>query len=83
MRKIQENLFEAICSKENLILAWRRVENYYQHGDVWFDELEISAFKLNLVQNIERLSEQRKNGNYKRKPINPAPYPKRRKVGKN
>lgn len=45
MRKIQEHLFEAICSKENLILAWRRVENSYQHGDVWFDELEISAFK--------------------------------------
>ena len=83
MRKIQENLFEAICSKENLILAWRRVENSYQHGDVWFDELEISAFKFNLVQNIERLSEQMKNGNYKMKPIKPAPYPKGMKVGKN
>lgn len=73
MRKIQEHLFEAICSKENLILAWRRVENSYQHGDVWFDELEISAFKFNLVQNIGRLSEQMKKGNYKMKPIKPAP----------
>lgn len=82
MRKIQENLLEAICSKENLILAWRRVENSYQHGDVWFDELEISAFKFNLVQNIERLSKQMKKGEYKMKPIKPAPYPKRMKVKK-
>ena len=83
MRKIQEHLFEAIYSKENLILAWRRVENSYQHGDVWFDELEISAFKFNLVQNINRLSKQMKNGNYKMKPIKPAPYPKGMKVDKN
>lgn len=83
IRKIQEHLFESICSKENLILAWRRVENSYQHGDVWFDELEISAFKFNLVQNIDRLSEQMKNGNYKMKPIKPAPYPKGMKVCKN
>lgn len=83
MRKVQDNLFEAICSKENLILVWRRVENSYQHGDVWFDELEISAFKFNLVQNIERLSKQMKNGNYKMKPIKPAPYPKGMKVSQN
>ena len=83
IRKIQKHLFEAICSKENLILAWRRVENSYQHGDVWFDELEISAFKFNLVQNIDRISEQMKNGNYKMKPIKPAPYPKGMKVCKN
>lgn len=83
MRKVQDNLFEAICSKENLILAWRRVENSYQHGDVWFDELEISAFKFNLVQNIERLSKQMENGNYKMKPIKPAPYPKGMKVSQN
>lgn len=82
MRQIQDKLFEAICSKENLILAWRRVENSYHHGDVWFDELERSAFKFNLVENIERLSEQMKKGEYRMKPIKPAPYPKGMKVKK-
>lgn len=82
MRKIQENLFDIICSKDNLILAWRRVENSYHHGDVWFDELERSAFKFNLIENIERLSEEMKTGNYKMKPIKPAPYPKGMKVNK-
>lgn len=54
MRNIQKNIFETICSRENLILAWRRVENSYHHGDVWFDELELSAYKFNLLNNIEK-----------------------------
>ena len=52
MRKIQDDIFETICSKENLILAWRRVENSFHHGDVWYDELELAAYKFNLVNNI-------------------------------
>lgn len=80
MRKIQNNIFETIYSKENLILAWRRVENSFHHGDVWYDEIELAAYKFNLVNNIERLSEKIKNGTYKMKPIKPAPYPKSKKV---
>lgn len=80
MRKIQKDIFETICSKENLILAWRRVENSYHHGDVWFDELELAAYKFNLLDNIDRLSEKMKTGAYKMHPIKPAPYPKGKKV---
>lgn len=82
MRKIQKNIFETICCKENLILAWRRVENSYHHGDVWFDELELSAYKFNLLNNIEKLSEKMKMGTYQMRPIKPAPYPKGKKVVK-
>lgn len=82
MRKIQNNIFETICSRENLILAWRRVENSYHHGDVWFDELELSAYKFNLLNNIEKLSEKMKTGTYQMRPIKPAPYPKGKKVVK-
>lgn len=80
MRRIQNNIFETIYSKENLILAWRRVENSFHHGDVWFDELELSAYKFNLLSNIDKLSEEMKNGTYKMRPIKPAPYPKGKKV---
>lgn len=82
MRNIQKNIFETICSRENLILAWRRVENSYHHGDVWFDELELSAYKFNLLNNIEKLSEKMKTGTYQMRPIKPAPYPKGKKVVK-
>lgn len=79
MRRIQNNLFETICSKENLILAWRRVENSFHHGDVWFDELELSAYKFNLIDNIEKLSERMRDGTYQMASIRPAPYPKGKK----
>lgn len=82
MRRVQNNIFETICSKENLILAWRRVENSFHHGDVWFDELELSAYKFNLLNNIEKLSEKMKTGTYQMRPIKPAPYPKGKKVVK-
>lgn len=82
MRNIQKNIFETICSRENLILAWRRVENSYHHGDVWFDELELSAYKFNLLNNIEKLSEKMKTGTYQMRPIKPAPYPKARKLSR-
>ena len=82
MREIQNNIFETICSRENLILAWRRVENSYHHGDVWFDELELSAYKFNLLNNIEKLSDKMKTGTYQMRPIKPAPYPKGKKVVK-
>lgn len=82
MRKIQNNIFETIFSRENLILAWRRVENSYHHGDVWFDELELSAYKFNLLNNLEKLSEKMKTGTYQMRPIKPAPYPKGKKVVK-
>lgn len=82
MRKIQNDIFETICSRENLILAWRRIENSYHHGDVWFDELELSAYKFNLLNNIEKLSEKMKTGTYQMRPIKPAPYPKGKKVVK-
>lgn len=82
MRKIQNDIFETICSRENLILAWRRVENSYHHGDVRFDELELSAYKFNLLNNIEKMSEKMKTGTYQMRPIKPAPYPKGKKVVK-
>ena len=75
-RRIDIDLLDAICSKENLILAWRRVENSFSHGRIWFDELELAAYKFNLQENIRDLSERMRNGNYQMRPIIPAPYPK-------
>ena len=75
-REIQKNLFETICSKANLMLAWRRVENSFKHGNIWYDELELAAYKFNLVSNLEKLSDVLLKGTYQMHPIKPAPYPK-------
>ena len=49
------NYIEQISSLENLMLAWRKLERAFNHGDVWFDELVISAFRMNLVRNLKVL----------------------------
>ena len=70
------NYIEQISTLENLMLAWRKLERAFNHGDVWFDELVITAFKLNLVDNLKVISEQLRNGTYQMKPIKPVPFPK-------
>lgn len=70
------NYIERISTLENLMLAWRKLERAFNHGDVWFDELVITAFKLNLVDNLKVISEQLRNGSYQMKPIQPIPFPK-------
>ncbi|MBR1935497.1 MAG: hypothetical protein IJ835_05545 [Muribaculaceae bacterium] len=67
---------ERISTLENLMLAWRKLERAFNHGDVWFDELVITAFKLNLVDNLRVISEQLRNGSYQMKHIKPVPFPK-------
>ena len=58
------------------MLAWRRVENSFKHGNIWYDELELAAYKFNLVNNLEKLSDVLLKGTYQMRPIKPAPYPK-------
>lgn len=70
------NYIEQISSLENLMLAWRKLERAFNHGDVWFDELVISAFRMNLVRNLETISRQLVEGTYKMNPIQPIPFPK-------
>lgn len=70
------NYIEQISTLENLMLAWRKLERAFSHGDVWFDGLVISAFKMNLVDNLHEISNKLKDGSYQMKTIQPIPFPK-------
>ena len=70
------NYIDQISSLENLMLAWRKLERAFNHGDVWYDELVISAFRMNLVNNLKIISIQLCEGTYQMKPIQPIPFPK-------
>lgn len=76
------SLIDQISSFENLMLAWRRVEHSFHHGDVWYDELEVAQYKFQLLDNLDELSKQIKDGAFSMLPIKPAPYPKAKKVEK-
>lgn len=70
------DLMGQVTSLENMMLAWRKLERAFNYGDVWYDELLIVEFKTNLVENLQVLSDQMKNGYYKMCPIRPIPFPK-------
>lgn len=76
-----ESLVVKIANKENLMLAWRKIENLFVPGDVWYDPLKLAAFKYRLKDNIDQISENLLAGTYTLKPITPVPFPKSRKEG--
>ena len=72
----QNKYIDQISCLENLMLAWRKLERSFNHGDVWFDGLVKSAFKMNLVDNLTEISTQLKKGMYQMNKIQPIPFPK-------
>ena len=50
------DLMTQVTSLENMMLAWRKLERAFNYGDIWFDELLIAEFKMNLVDNLKELA---------------------------
>lgn len=70
------SLMDQVTSLENMMLAWRKLERAFNYGDVWYDELLIAEFKMNLVEHLRELAVSIKSGKYKMQPIRPIPFPK-------
>jgi hypothetical protein len=69
-------LIEQITETENLHWAWKKTKNSFQVGDIWYDEIELSAFEANLYEELEKIKEEIKSGSYALNSIKPLPYPK-------
>lgn len=63
---------------DNLMLAWRKIENLFVPGDIWFDPLRLTAFKYRLKENLERISQRIEAGTYRMSNIKPVPFPKKK-----
>lgn len=70
------DLMTQVTSLENMMLAWRKLERAFNYGDIWFDELLIAEFKMNLVDNLKELADSIRKNEYRMKPIRPIPFPK-------
>ena len=70
------NLMTQVTSLENMMLAWRKLERAFNYGDIWFDELLIAEFKMNLVDNLKEMAVSIRKNEYRMKPIRPIPFPK-------
>lgn len=70
------DLMAQVTSLENMMLAWRKLERAFNYGDIWFDELLIAEFKMNLVDNLKELAVSIRKNEYQMKLIRPIPFPK-------
>lgn len=75
--------FDRIISTENLMLAWKKLERSFYHGEVWYDELALAAFKFRLTENLTQIKNEIDDGTYQMENIIPAPYPKASEKPKN
>lgn len=75
------SLVKQIASMDNLMLAWRKIENLFVPGDIWFDPLRLTAFKYRLKDNLEMISQRLESGAYRLHEIKPVPFPKKKEEG--
>lgn len=78
MDKVDQGLFESICSLENLFLAW----NLFSAGK--HTKLDVMTFEYLLEDNLFALHDQLVSGNYRHDPYKPFTIydPKRRNIHK-
>lgn len=75
---MKTSLVKQIANLDNLMLAWRKIENLFVPGDIWFDPLRLTAFKYRLKENLEQISQRLENGTYRLSSIKPVPFPKKK-----
>lgn len=74
---------DAVTDQLNLRWAWEKVRNQAQPGDIWFDQIELAGFELELEQNLKGIAQEVNKGTYRLTPLKPIPFPKPRdKEGK-
>lgn len=73
-----ESLVKQIASMDNLMLAWRKIENLFVPGDIWFDPLRLAAFKYRLKDNLKLINNQLETGSYQLHELRPVPFPKKK-----
>lgn len=65
-----------VADQLNLRWAWEKVRNEAQPGDIWFDEIELAAFELELEKNLESIGRELFRGSYIMTSLKPLPFPK-------
>ncbi|WP_043023778.1 RNA-directed DNA polymerase [Fluviicola taffensis] len=72
------NTLDQIAETKNLTWAWEKAKSFYQPGDIWFDELEVAQFEINLKEELRSIQESLLNGSYNLNPILPVAFPKKK-----
>ena len=67
---------DSVTDQLNLRWAWEKVRHEASPGDIWFDEVELAGFELELERYLQGISEEIGGGRYRLAPLKPLPLPK-------
>jgi hypothetical protein len=67
---------DEVTEQMNLRWAWEKVRREARPGDIWFDEIELAGFELELERNLQNIAAEFRKGRYHLTPIRPLPFPK-------
>ncbi|MDB5617039.1 hypothetical protein [Tardiphaga sp.] len=70
-------LFDFLISSENLNWAWRKARSLYRMADGIYDLAEVSAFELNLEQELRSIQRRLASQSYQLDPLILLPQPKK------
>ncbi len=65
-----------ISDQLNLRWAWEKVRREATRGDIWFDEIELAGFELELERHLRSIADEFRTGRYRVHPLRPLPVPK-------
>src|SRR5207302_11026596 len=60
----------------NLRWAWEKVRREATPGDIWFDEVELAGFEMELGKNLHSIAKDFTSGSYRLTKLRPLPFPK-------
>jgi len=72
------NILNKIIDHNNLYWAWLKVKSFYKPGDIWFNELEVAQFELDLANQLASIYDDIQNERYSLASIKPVAFPKSR-----
>lgn len=67
---------EELADQLNLRWAWEKVRREARPGDIWFDEIELAGFELELERNLRAVGAELRTGRYRLASLRPLPFPK-------
>lgn len=70
------SFLDQVTDQLNLRWAWEKVRREATPGDIWFDEIELAGFELELDRNLANIAGAIRRGNYRLAPLKPLPFPK-------
>lgn len=73
------HFIDEVSDQLNLRWAWEKVRREATPGDIWFDEIDLARFDLELEKNLQSIADDFSKGRYQMMPIRPLPFPKQNK----